>query len=359
MKIRGIPIHFPTSAWLGLFLISWLVIPRVTSNFPSYSSSLILVVALLHALAIYVSVFVHELGHAFTAQKYGYQPKEIALNLIGGHTAFARDFDTPKHQILIALFGPLANSLVIFFGFVLYLLNLHPIIESIAVWLMWASAITTIVNLLPGFPLDGGAILGGIVWAISRNRNSGLRANAIGGVILAGIWFLSPWILEATLGWEVTITDIVISSLIGSWLMLSSLRLLAFTNNPHKVEIETETNSNDVRVEKFTRRAILINVDTDIHVALSEMKNRGAGAVIVIDGIPVGILREVAYDDSLEGKVQSFARRVDESDIILKDRTLAEMADILANPAINEWIVVDEKNRIFGVLMRSDLVGQL
>ncbi|MGA1323659.1 MAG: M50 family metallopeptidase [Candidatus Nanopelagicales bacterium] len=359
MKIRGIPILFPTSAWLGLFLISWLVIPRVTANFPSYSSSLILVIALLHALAIYVSVFVHELGHAFTAQKYGYQPKEIVLNLIGGHTAFARDFDTSKHQILIALFGPLANSLVIFFGFVLYLLNLHPIVESIAVWLMWASVITTIVNLLPGFPLDGGAILGGIVWAISGDRNAGLRANAIGGVILAGIWFLSPWILEVALGWEVAITDIVISRLIGSWLMLSSLRLLAFTNNPQKSEIETEINSAGALVEKFTRRAILINVDTDIQTALTEMKNRGAGSVIVVDTIPVGILREDAYDSSLVGKVQSFARRVDESDIILKDRTLEELADILANPAINEWIVIDEQNRMFGVLMRSDLVGHL
>jgi len=359
VKIRGIPVHFPASAWIGLFLISWLVIPRITSNFPTYSSSLILLVAVLHAVAIYLSIFVHELGHAITAQKFGYQPKEIVLNLIGGHTAFARDFDTPKHQILIALFGPLANSLVIIFGLILYFFNLHPVAESVALWLVWASAITTVVNLLPGFPLDGGAILGGIVWAISNNRNTGLRANAIGGVLLAGVWFLSPWILEAVVGWEVTITDIVISGLIGSWLMLSSLRLLALTNAPITTETEANTGSSNVLVGDLTRRAILVELDTDIQTALKEMSAQSAGAIIVVSRVPVGILREEAYDSTLVGKIQSFSRRIDESDIVDMNLTLGEAADLISNPAANEWLVVDKQNRIFGVLMRSDLTRYL
>lgn len=355
MTIRGIPVRFPTSAWLGLFFISWLVIPRISATFPEYESTAILVVAFLHAVAIYLSVFIHELGHAITAQKYGYQPKEIVLNLIGGHTAFARDFDTPKHQILIAFFGPLANSIVIVVGFLLYVINLHPIVESLGVWLMWASAITTVINLFPGFPLDGGAILGGFVWSLTGNRNSGLKANATGGLVIAGLWFLSPWILEAAIGWSITFTDVVISSLIGSWLLLSSLRLLSITKSSNEAEVEAVLES--PLVERFTRKAILIDSGTNLQEALLSMKQAGAGAIVVMSGKPIGIVRESAHLETTPGDVQTFARRIDESDVISKDSTLIDSEGYLANRAAQEWLVVDADNKIYGVLMRSDIPG--
>lgn len=358
MNIRGIPIRFPTSGWLGLFFISWLVIPRVTTSFPAYESTMILIIAFLHAIAIYLSVFIHELGHAFTAQKYGYQPKEIVLNLIGGHTAFAREFDTPKHQILIAFFGPLANSLVIVVGYLLYAFNPHPIAESLGLWLVWASAITTIINLFPGFPLDGGAILGGIVWSITGNRTSGLKANAIGGLMIAGLWFLSPWILEATIGWVVTFTDVIISSLIGSWLMLSSLRLLSITKAESQATV-VDVEHEGPRVSQFVRRSILVPAGTDLQEALLQMRNQGAGAIVVMIDTPVGIVRESAYQSNEHGSVQTFARRIDESDVISMNSMLRECTDSFSNLSSQEWLVVDENNKIFGVLMRSDLEGAL
>lgn len=357
MTIRGIPVRFPTSGWLGLFFISWLVIPRITSSFPEYESTAILIIAFLHAIAIYISVFIHELGHALTAQKYGYQPKEIVLNLIGGHTAFARDFDTPKHQILIAFFGPMANSIVIVVGFALYISSVHPIAESLGVWLMWASAITTLINLFPGFPLDGGAILGGFVWAATRNRNSGLKANAIGGLVIAGLWFLSPWMLEAALGWTVTTTDVVISSLIGSWLMLSALRLLTFTKTSN--ELENEVTAVSPVVESFTRKAILVEAGTNLQDALDSMNMAGAGAIVVMQGMPIGIVRQSAYSETDSGDVQYFARKIDETDVISKDSTLDACATYLENLAAQEWLVVDASNKIYGVLMRSDIAGVL
>lgn len=355
MTLRGIPVRFPTSGWLGLFFISWLVIPRITASFPDYGSTTVLVIALLHAIAIYISVFIHELGHALLAQRYGYQPKEIVLNLIGGHTAFARDFDTPKHQILIAFFGPLANSLVIVFGYLLYVTNPHPVVESLGVWLMWASAITTVINLFPGFPLDGGAILGGFVWSMTGNRNAGLKANAMGGLVIAGLWFLSPWILEASVGWSVTFTDVVISSLIGSWLMLSSLRLLSITKSVE--EVKTPEAMTSPLVEDFTRRAILVQSGTSLHDALQQMKADDAGAIVVVDGAPIGIVKESAYMTTLSGDVETFARRIDESDVMSKDAALSDCDKYFANLAAHEWLVVDTSNKIYGVLMRSDVVG--
>jgi Zn-dependent protease len=332
------------------------VIPRVTSQFPNFNEISILLIALLHAVAIYVSVFVHELGHAFSAQKYGYQPKEIVLNLIGGHTAFSREFDTPKHQIVIALLGPVANSLVIVIGAVLYVANIHPVINSVSTWLMWASAITTIVNLLPGFPLDGGAILGGIVWSLTKDRSKGARANAIGGISIAGIWFLSPWILEATIGWTVTFSDVIISSLIGSWLLLSSIRMLALTRIEEQIE-GTAISESKVLVRSLTRRAVLVDSDTDLQGALEAMRKDSAGAIIVMDTKPIGIVRELVYSSDEHGAVRSFARRIDQFDLLRADMSIDECMEQLNNLSASEWLVVDEEDRIFGVLMRSDVEG--
>jgi Zn-dependent protease len=125
---------------------------------------------------VFVSILVHELGHAFTQRYFGGHPW-ITLYSFGG-LASCNDCDrSPRSQILILLAGPGAGfaiaALVIavlaalgrFEGFVLDLVPVRIAFDSghyranVLIWyLLVVNILWGILNLLPVYPLDGGQI---------------------------------------------------------------------------------------------------------------------------------------------------------------------------------------------------------
>lgn len=114
----------------------------------------------------FVSVMVHELGHAFAARAYGYSPS-ITLYSMGGLTHInALDTTRRDQWIAISIAGP-------FFGLVLggaiyflrpSLVSVHsPYIKVIVQDLLWVNIGWSLVNLLPVLPLDGGHIMESLV----------------------------------------------------------------------------------------------------------------------------------------------------------------------------------------------------
>ena len=116
-------------------------------------------------LCILVSLLVHELGHALTANFFGWPP-EIVLHGMGGHAAFQPGYNyTEWKSILITIAGPLA-------GFILcgiaYLTLQHIRQESLEVHrlviynlevLVFVNLVWGLFNLIPVIPMDGGRIL--------------------------------------------------------------------------------------------------------------------------------------------------------------------------------------------------------
>jgi Zn-dependent protease len=116
------------------------------------------------ALAIAVSILVHELGHALVAKRYRLNPK-ILLHGWGGlcfHDRAERD----RHDVFIIAAGPAAGLLlgVIVWVLSLFLLDLFPdgqprFIAEIAVSnLLYINIFWSFINLLPIWPLDGGQL---------------------------------------------------------------------------------------------------------------------------------------------------------------------------------------------------------
>ena len=126
-------------------------------------------------VVVFISILVHELGHAIMQRFYGGRPW-ITLYAMGG-LASCTDCDrSPYKQILISLAGPLAGfflagfvvSILIALGrFVRFELDWIPVVwkpfpsytQNLAVlYLLFVNIIWGLVNLLPVFPLDGGQI---------------------------------------------------------------------------------------------------------------------------------------------------------------------------------------------------------
>ena len=109
---------------------------------------------------IFVSILVHEYGHALTSRYFGQQPR-IQLIAFGGLTIPEGKQLTGWREFLVVLNGPL-------FGFLLFLLFLFILSTSVVEnpYLLytvkiftWVNLFWTVVNLLPVMPLDGGQLL--------------------------------------------------------------------------------------------------------------------------------------------------------------------------------------------------------
>jgi Zn-dependent protease len=129
---------------------------------------------------LFVSILVHELGHAFLQRRYGGHPK-IVLYGMGG-LAICDDCDRrPTPQILISLAGPLAGFLLAalvlvsiriaghqiefrgFKGWIGYFIPAWkqfdaPLLNTLVLNLLWVNIFWGLINLLPIYPLDGGRI---------------------------------------------------------------------------------------------------------------------------------------------------------------------------------------------------------
>jgi stage IV sporulation protein FB len=117
----------------------------------------------LWVVIVFVSILLHELGHAFASSFYGRAPS-IELRWSGGLTSSARYsmLSYPK-EIFISFAGPLAGFL---FGALLFLLKnfLGPVANAgLLGWLiqtlLWVNIGWGVLNLIPVLPLDGGMIM--------------------------------------------------------------------------------------------------------------------------------------------------------------------------------------------------------
>ncbi|MBA2321213.1 MAG: site-2 protease family protein [Deltaproteobacteria bacterium] len=104
---------------------------------------------------LFVSVALHELGHALTAERFGIRTRHITLYPFGGVAAIERMPTLPGQELAIALAGPAVN-----FG-----------LTAMAGWVWGATGSTAMLtlavmnlvmgvfNLVPAFPMDGGRVL--------------------------------------------------------------------------------------------------------------------------------------------------------------------------------------------------------
>ena len=121
------------------------------------------------AVGLFVSVTLHELGHAWAGMRYDLQVESITLWILGGLASFSempREWD---REFWIAVAGPITSVLV---GVACYAALLAlPANATIALFLVGWLAVTNLAlavfNMVPAFPMDGGRVLRAL---LARNR---------------------------------------------------------------------------------------------------------------------------------------------------------------------------------------------
>ncbi|TNE87450.1 MAG: hypothetical protein EP330_18475 [Deltaproteobacteria bacterium] len=114
------------------------------------------------ALAIFLSILVHEAGHALMARQQGRSGIAITLLAFGGLTHSRPGAYSNMQQLLLSLAGPAASLL--FGGLAIVIavsgLPLPGTVPVLVQYLIFLNLFWGIFNLLPIFPMDGGNALG-------------------------------------------------------------------------------------------------------------------------------------------------------------------------------------------------------
>lgn len=169
-SVLGIPVSLDLSFLIVLPLFAFLI----GSQLPVYLRLLQIsappellqgptpyLLGLLAALGLFLSVLVHELGHALTARAYGVQTREITLWLLGGVAQLEQIPRARGAEAVIAIAGPIVS--VLLSGLFGLLRSLLPAAAAegqfLLGYLSFINLSLALFNLLPALPLDGGRIL--------------------------------------------------------------------------------------------------------------------------------------------------------------------------------------------------------
>jgi Zn-dependent protease len=198
--VAGIRIGVDASWFLVLFLMIYLLSGPFRDTLHS-SDTVAYVTTVVSVLALFASIIVHELGHAFAARRQGVEVTQIDLYLFGGLTQMSREPATPKEDFTISVAGPLATVGVILVCLAVdyALVGGHRLVHAIELdsdihitpvllalsWLIPVNVLLLAFNLLPAFPLDGGRIARAAIWKVTGDRTRGTIASARLGQLLA------------------------------------------------------------------------------------------------------------------------------------------------------------------------------
>jgi Zn-dependent protease len=220
-RVFGIRIGVDPSWFFVLFLIIW----SLSGYYEETAQPFLL--AVISALLFFLSVLLHELGHALEAKRSGIGIAGIDLWMFGGVAKMERDTRSAGEEFRVAVAGPVVTLLIALacYGAATAIGGAGDTLDSakfeaetgseivlVLGYLASINLLLLVFNLIPGFPLDGGRIARAIAWKVTGNRTRATRfAGALGrgfsflligvgvfafvqGWVITGIWF-------AIIGW--------------------------------------------------------------------------------------------------------------------------------------------------------------
>ena len=220
-SLFGIPIEInPT--WLFtlaffVFILGGDLYPQALEDEPRW---FLWALAVVSGLLFFASIIVHELAHSLVARRYGIPVRAITLFMLGGVSQITKEAKRPLVEFSTAIVGPLTSFLLaaLFLG-----LMFTPGIGSGRLGVMFDFLFVMnlslgVVNMAPGFPLDGGRVLRAAIWGVSGNyRRATFIASLCGRTLGFGLMALGMLIFLRVLPW--------LSPFTGAWFALVGLFL--------------------------------------------------------------------------------------------------------------------------------------
>ncbi len=178
-SILGIPVQVDPWFWITMAFIG----SGMAGNRQDW-----FLLLLVFIFAAFLSILIHELGHALMIRKYGL-PTAITLQAFGGFATYPSGHLDRKQSFLVTAAGPTVQFA---FGVLLIILGRFLNISEGSLFLpflvnlIWVSIVWSVLNCLPVYPLDGGQMLAAVLGPARQNH-----VHLIGVIVAVAIGLLA------------------------------------------------------------------------------------------------------------------------------------------------------------------------
>jgi Zn-dependent protease/predicted transcriptional regulator len=224
-RIFGIEIGLHYSWFIIALLITLSLVGQFHEFNPQWGEGVIWTTAIATSLLFFASIVAHELSHAAVARMRRLPVRAITLFALGGVAQIEKESDEAGTEFWMGIAGPVMSVLIGFLclglgvalGWPLATIPQTPL-QAMLMWLGYINISLAIFNMVPGFPLDGGRVLRGIIWWATGDAQRATRIAArvgqlvafgfiilgisrfFGGAGVGGLWiaFIGWFLLEAS-----------------------------------------------------------------------------------------------------------------------------------------------------------------
>jgi Zn-dependent protease/CBS domain-containing protein len=182
------------------------------------------------ALLVFASVTAHELAHVKVARSNGQQIPVVVVQLLGGPYIMEVKPSTAGEELRISLAGSVLSFFAaLAFGSIGTLIEVGftnapdglLAVGFVATMVAVFNVMLCLVNLVPGYPMDGARALHAIVWARTGNEqtaaSASIRVGRYVGIALLTAGLMSMTFFDLWAG---------LSLLIAGWLVMNSSRFM-------------------------------------------------------------------------------------------------------------------------------------
>jgi Zn-dependent protease/predicted transcriptional regulator len=353
-RVFGIPIYLHASWFIIFFLITLMLRAQFISQHPNWSTPQYWALGVLTSVLFFTSVVFHELSHSAVAKHYRIPVASITLFVFGGLARITREPDNAKQEFNIAIAGPLSS---VFLSGCFWLITRYfhgnDMVQAAATFLWETNLALAVFNLVPGFPLDGGRILRGIVWGLTGNFSRATKISSTAGKIFAYLMIILGVLIALKGDW----VNGLWTAFIG-WFLLSAAQ-------ESLMQVAMRHTLTDVRAADIMTRDIpTVPRDMSVEDYVHEVLRTGRRCHIVTGaGRPVGLVtlhaaRTLPREEWANTSIQAVMMPVDRIHSASPTEPALAILQRMQSEDINQMPVISDEN-IVGMIDRDTILRML
>jgi Zn-dependent protease/CBS domain-containing protein len=350
---------------LSWFIIALLITLSLANQFHAFNSNwgegVIWGTAISTSLLFFIAIIAHELSHAMVAKARHLPVRSITLFALGGVAQIEKEAGEASTEFFMGLAGPIMSVLIGIGCLALaWVLGWTPLelprtpLLAMLMWLGYINISLAVFNLIPGFPLDGGRVLRGIVWWLTGD---GLRATRIAARIgqIVAFLFIITGIIRFFMG----------AGIGGLWIAFIGWFLLDAAG-ASRAQVEVSSRLRGVRAgDLLERNCVVVSAHENLQTFVDNYLLRTGGQCFLVrDGHGIeGIITpyEVIGTDRARWPymtIDQAMRPLDQLPAIAPDTPIVEAIEIMDRENANE-LPVARNGRIEGFVTRGGVLRLL